>query len=94
MAVQDANATQGKSFMRTVGPMSEQEVREQLQKWHISESDIDAAFNEARQARTLVTPVLFLLNHTQRSMMSLGVRLDPPNLESSVNSCNISMLMG
>jgi hypothetical protein len=48
MAVQDDNATQGKPFMRTTGPMSEQEVREQLQKWHISEFDIDAAFDKAR----------------------------------------------
>ncbi len=49
IAVQNDNATQGKPFMRTTGPMSEQEVREQLEKWHISKSDIDAAFVKARQ---------------------------------------------
>lgn len=49
VAFQDDNATQGKPFMRTTGRMSEQKLRDQLGKWHISKPDIDAAFDKARQ---------------------------------------------
>jgi len=49
IAVQDDNATQGKPFMRTIGPILEHEVREQLGEWGISKPDIDAAFDGARQ---------------------------------------------
>jgi hypothetical protein len=52
IAIQDSNATQGKPFMKTTGSMSEEEVRKQLERWYISASDMDAAFQRARQHST------------------------------------------
>lgn len=51
VAFQNTNAKQGQPFMHTSEPMSEAEVRVELEKMGVSQADADAAIAKARASK-------------------------------------------
>ena len=50
-AIRNTSPEQGQPFMRDFGPMSEEEIRKQLDKINVSKADADVAIARARAAK-------------------------------------------
>jgi len=50
LAFQDSSLPQNKPFMHTSEPMSEEDIRKELEKMNVSKADADAAIAKARSS--------------------------------------------